>query len=98
MAQPQKISEILAQVIARHGYARQSAAAVEAEVWARIAGRWSGQTRVGELKRGVLEIFAASNVAIMELGFEKSRLLAELAAALPQAKLKDLRFKVEPRK
>jgi len=95
MPAPQRIADVLSELISRRGYAREQSGGVDRAVWSEVAGpQLAAHTRVGELKRGVLEIFAANNMVLSELGFHKARLLAELTPRLPQIKLTGLRFKV----
>ncbi|MGC4006410.1 MAG: DUF721 domain-containing protein [Pirellulales bacterium] len=95
MAAPQKLADVLSRLIAQRGYARVQGVAAEAEAWAAVAGPAIAKlSRVGELKRSVLEIHVSNNILVSELGYQKAKLLDGLREKLPQHKLKDLRFKV----
>jgi predicted nucleic acid-binding Zn ribbon protein len=97
MPAPRKISDLLSEVITRRGYARIESRGIDIAAWTNVVGAELARlTRVGELRRGVLEVIAANNIVVAELGFQKARLLAELARRMPHDKLKDLRFKVGP--
>ena len=93
--QPKPVGEVLAQLIQRKGYAQVRAAGRWNEAWRTAAGeQFAAVTEVGQLRRGVLEITAGNSLVMQELGFEKERILAELKAALPEAGIRQLRFRV----
>jgi hypothetical protein len=53
-------------------------------------------TRLGSLRRGVLEILVANSVLLQELaGFQKQRLLQELRERLDSPQINDLRFRLD---
>jgi predicted nucleic acid-binding Zn ribbon protein len=92
---PEPIGNILAELMARRGFARvQSTAALEA-AWRQAAGELIGRhTRVGPIRRGKLEIIVSHSTLIQELTFQKAALLKTLTALLPDEPIKDLRFRV----
>jgi predicted nucleic acid-binding Zn ribbon protein len=92
---PKGIGDVLAELMARRGYARvQSAAAFDA-AWREAAGPLAAHyTRVGRLQRGTLEVLVANSTLVQELGFQKRTLLKSLARLLPDASIEDLRFRV----
>jgi predicted nucleic acid-binding Zn ribbon protein len=92
---PKPIADILAQLMARRGYAREQSSASYTEAWKRAVGEPMNKfTQAGSLKRGALEITVANSVLMQELGFRKSELLATLEQLLPDQKIRDLRFRV----
>src|SRR4051794_1680969 len=95
MAQPRKIGDVLTQLIARRGYAReQSSAALEA-AWREAAGKpLAGVTKAGNLRRGTLEVFVANNLLAQELGFRKDELIERLGQLAPNEKITTLRFRI----
>ena len=94
---PQPIGDILAQLMARRGFARVQGGAALAGAWRSAAGELVARyTRPGEVKRGKLEITVANSTLVQELQFQKPALLAELARLLPDEKIRDLRFRVGP--
>jgi hypothetical protein len=95
MSQPRKISDVLTQLIARRGYAReQSSAALEA-AWREAAGKsLAGVTKAGNLRRGTLEVFVANNLLAQELGFQTDELVRKLEQLAPQEKITKLRFRI----
>ncbi len=94
---PQHVSEILAQLMARRGYARQQGAAASHEAWNEAAGPLAAKyTRAGTVRRGALEVIVANSTLVQELTFQKPQLLERLAELLPDEGIKDLRFRVGP--
>ena len=92
---PKPIADILAQLMARRGYARQQSAAAYGEAWQRAVGEpMSKFTQAGLLKRGALEIIVANSVLMQELGYRKAELLTRLTQLLPDQNIRDLRFRV----
>jgi len=92
---PETIGNILSELMARRGFARiQSTEALET-AWRQAAGPLAAQyTRVGSIRRGVLEIIVANSTLVQELGYQKQEILAELQQLLPDEAIKCLRFKV----
>jgi len=94
---PQSMSAILAELMARRGFARiQSTASLEA-AWQEAAGEaLGGHTRTGAIRRGKLEVTVANSTVAQELTFRKPALLETLRKALPDETIRDLRFRVGP--
>ncbi len=95
MAHPRQIGDVLAQLIARRGYAReQSSAALQAH-WQEAAGQQlAAVTRVGALRRGTLEVLVSNNLLAQELGFQKDEIIARLQKLSPEANINKLRFRI----
>jgi predicted nucleic acid-binding Zn ribbon protein len=92
---PKPIGNVLAQLVSRRGYAQIRAAGERDEAWQRVAGEeLARMTQVSTLRRGVLEVLVANSLLMQELTFRKESLLAGLQAALPDAGVKQLKFKV----
>jgi len=92
---PQRIGEIVTELMSRRGYANVQAAGAWQTAWKETAGpQLAGATRVGKSRRGVLEIVVANSVLIQELTYRKADLLAGLQAQLPDERITDLRFRV----
>ena len=91
---PQPIGDILAQLMARRGFARvQSAAEIET-AWRQAAGELARFTRVGPVRRGRLEVIVANSTVVQELSFRKPALVGDLARLLPDERIDDVRFRV----
>lgn len=97
MAKPIKLGEILAELILRRGYAREQSQANFTELWRAAAGEMLAKySRVGQVKRGTLEVVVANSALVQELTFRKSELIDKLRQGLPNEKINDLRFRVGP--
>jgi len=91
---PKQIGNVLAQVVQRRGYAQVRAANERDEAWTEAAGEAASATRVGALRRGVLQIQVANSLQMQELTFRKEELITKLQTVLPDAGIKQLRFRV----
>ena len=81
--------------MSRRGYARVQSAAAYDTAWREAAGPLTAQyTRVGQLRRGTLEVVVANSTLVQELGFQKQALLKNLAGLLPAEGIENLRFRV----
>ena len=88
-------SFVLNQLLARKGYLQQKSNNELAVVWDSIVeDRWKAKTKVGNVNRGVLDIFVKSSPLANHLDLKKRKLLQQLQEKLPQNKIKDIRFRV----
>jgi predicted nucleic acid-binding Zn ribbon protein len=92
---PENLGEILSRLFTARGWGRRQGRLHLEKAWAEVAGaEFTAQTRVGALRRGVLEIEVGSAVLLQELNsFHKRRLLEALRRRLPDTPLTDLRFR-----
>lgn len=94
---PQSLSNVLSELIARRGIGRSTAAQSLGDVWCRVVGEgFADWTRAAGIRRGVLEVTVADSTTVQELMFRKGELLSQLGRELPEARIKDLRFRVGP--
>lgn len=91
---PKRIDNVLAQVVQRRGYAQVRAAGERDEAWQSAVGQFASATKVGALRRGTLEIRVENSLLMQELTFRKEELLGKLQTAMPDAGIKQLRFRV----
>lgn len=91
---PKRISNVLAQVMQRKGYAQIKTGSERDEAWAEAAGELASTTRVGALRRGVLQIEVANSLLMQELTFRKEELIKKLQTALPDAGIKQIKFRI----
>jgi predicted nucleic acid-binding Zn ribbon protein len=92
---PEKIGDILAQLMAGRGLARVQSASAADSAWRQAAGEMvSKYSRVGAVRNGRMEVIVAHSALVQELGFQKAALLATLARLLPDEPIRDLRFRV----
>ncbi len=94
MPGPERIADVLSQLMARRGFARVRGAEAYQSAWNEASGPLGARySRVGQLKRGTLEIVVANSTLIQEFTFQKSSFLATLNRLLPDHHIKDLRFR-----
>ena len=92
---PKAIGNILAQLITARGYGRIQATADFSAAWQQAAGETMSKfTRPGRVRRGTLEVTAANSMIIQELTFQKQQILTQLQTAVPDAKIRDIRFRI----
>lgn len=94
-ASPELLGEVLSRLFAVRGWGRRSERVRLEQTWAEVAGATvAAGTRLGALRRGVLEVLVVSPALLQELAhFQKRRLLSELKARLPTP-ITDLRFRI----
>jgi predicted nucleic acid-binding Zn ribbon protein len=92
---PKKIADVVAQLLTKRGYGRHTAGQQLANAWAVAAGeQLASGSRPGRVRRGTLEVTVSNSTLMQEFTFHKQRILAELARAMPEAKISNLRFQV----
>lgn len=92
---PKKVGDILGKVLARYGYTQTTAQMELEHAWREVAGeRVHKRTRVGSLKRGVLEILVDNSTLLQELeGFQRQALLQKMQQTVQHSKIENLRFR-----
>jgi predicted nucleic acid-binding Zn ribbon protein len=95
---PRPLSDILGDLFAAKGYARLHASSELEEAWNAAVGEpGCRQTRVGGVRRGVLNVTVVHSTLLQELSaFQKPALLAALRQTVPGALIHDIRFRVGP--
>ncbi len=89
------ISSIVDRLIVEKGYAAQQSSELLQEQWRVAVGEeLASQSRIGKIQRGILQVYALNTIVLSELEYSKSKALRHLKAALPDFKLKDIRFKI----
>jgi hypothetical protein len=90
------IGSLVNQLMSRRGYA-QAAANDELRqlIAAVIGGPLESAFQVGNLRQGVLQVYAADSVTLQELNFHKRAILKHLEQQLPSNKVIDLRFRIQ---
>ncbi len=92
---PKKSADIVGRLMARKGYAQTESANELETVWNQVVGpKWETKTKVGNISRGVLEVFVASSMVNQQIGFQKKKILTEIQSRLPKNKIKDLHFRI----
>ena len=92
---PQRIGDVLANVMARRGYENQQSSEELEATWLQAAGqKLAGVSRPGSLRRGTLEIVVKNSLALQELTFQQKKILRDLNTAYSPKTIKELRFRV----
>jgi predicted nucleic acid-binding Zn ribbon protein len=95
---PRPLSDILGELFTVRGYGRLSARQELEDAWNKAVGEpHCRQTRVDEVRRGVLNVTVAHSTLLEELSaFRKSLLLKALRSDAPATTIHDIRFRVGP--
>ncbi len=92
------IGSIIKSVLIKRGITDEQTALMTQDEWRKAVGpALAAETRPGNLQRGQLYVYASSNLVLQELHFSKSAILKSLQTALPDFKIRELRFRVESR-
>jgi hypothetical protein len=95
---PRPLSDILGELFTVRGYGRLQARQELEDAWKAAVGELnSSQTRLGEVRRGVLNVTVAHSTLLEELvAFHKPALLQALRFGAPATTIRDIRFRVGP--
>ena len=95
---PELLGEILSRLFTARGWGRRQDRLRLEQAWADAITNCrlrAGCTRVGGLRRGVLEVLVENTVLLQELAhFHKRRLLEQMRGNLAGTIINDLRFRV----
>ena len=91
---PKRPADVIGRMMARQGYAQSKSNDELNDDWEKAVGKYSGKTKVGRIRSGVLEVHVASSAVMNQLSFQKKQLLSAIQQQLPQNKIKDIRFKL----
>ena len=92
-----RIGSLVNQLLSRRGYAQIVASEEMHRVIANSVGtQLSSAIHVGNLKGGVLHVYANDSVTLQELSFRKQAILRELRKEMPDNRVTDLRFRIQP--
>ncbi len=93
--QPKGLKQVMGELITKRGYGKPQTEGRLADAWAAAVGpNFAPRSRAGKLSRGRLEVTVTSSVMMQELDYQKKRLIERLAELIPEAGVKDLRFRV----
>ncbi len=93
--EPKGFKRVMGELITKRGYGKPQSEGRLAEVWGAAVGpNFAPRSRAGKLWRGRLEVTVTSSVMMQELDHQKKRLIERLNELLPEAGVKDLRFRV----
>ena len=89
------ISSVMDRLLVEKGYAAQQSNQILEEQWRIAVGEeLFSQSRVGKVQRGVLTVFSVNTIILSELEYSKSKALRHLKSALPEFKIRDIRFRI----
>jgi Dna[CI] antecedent, DciA len=92
---PPSAKDLVNRLFAARGYGQLQSKEDLQSHWTNAVGvKWEKQTRVGQLRRGVLEVFCSNSILCQELMFQKQKLIRSLRAHPSLNQLKDLKFRV----
>ena len=95
MSAPRSIGSILNQLMARRGYSQvQSAEALQRSLATAVGTPLCDAVRAGDVRRGILQVYAADSTSMQELTFRKRQILRQLQQDHPGAGITDIRMKV----
>jgi predicted nucleic acid-binding Zn ribbon protein len=92
---PELLGEVLSRLFTARGWGRRQGRLHLEKAWADAVGpEHALHSRVGNLRRGVLEVEVDSAILLQELAhYHKRRLLEQLRGKLPGNTLTDIRFR-----
>jgi hypothetical protein len=93
---PRPLSKIMGELFTVRGYGRLHARQELENAWNRAVGEpYCWQTRIGQVRRGVLNVTVAHSTLLEELAaFRKPALLAALRSDAPATTIHDIQFRV----
>ncbi|MEZ5943445.1 MAG: DUF721 domain-containing protein [Planctomycetaceae bacterium] len=94
---PATLSESLSELFARRGYGRVLGNQELVQMWEQVAGpALAKQTRVRNLRNGVLEIAVRSSALLSQLvSFQQDELLSRIQQDFAKFKVRSLKFKLQ---
>jgi hypothetical protein len=95
---PRALCEILGELFTVRGYGRLQASGELEQAWNCAVGEpYCHETRVGELRRGILSVTVAHPTLLEELAaFRKAEILEALRTSAPGMTIEDIRFRIGP--
>lgn len=92
---PKRVRDLINDIITRRGIAAEQSNQELQSAWDAAAGLdIANQTRIGTLRRGVLEIVVDNSSLLQLVSFEQERLLEQINHQLRKAEIKRLQFRV----
>ncbi len=82
--------------MSRRGYAQVAVNdELQAVIVSVVGSEVANSLQVGNLKRGVLQVYASDSVTLQELNFQKRQILKKIQKEMPQSGVTDLRFRIQ---
>ena len=90
------IGSFVNQLMSRRGYAQVLANEVMHGVVASVLDpHLKSAFQLGNLKGGVLQIYASDSVTLQEMNFRKRAIVKKLQQSMPESRITDIRFRVQ---
>ena len=70
-------------------------AELQSAITASVGPELESSIHVGNLRQGVLQVFASDSVTLQELNFRKRAILRQIQKDLPHSNVTDLRFRIQ---
>jgi hypothetical protein len=91
-----QIGSLVNQLMSRRGYAQVMASdAIHQAIASVLDPHLKAAFQVGNLRGGILQVYATDSVSMQELNFRKRAMLKHLQKTLPESKVTDLRFRIQ---
>ncbi|CAN5272672.1 hypothetical protein BH10PLA2_BH10PLA2_04210 [soil metagenome] len=92
---PERLGDVLSHLFVARGWGRRLERLQLETTWADVAGPMiAGATRLGNLRRGVMEVIVGNAALLQELAHFQKRTLLEAFNARTANKVVDLRFRL----
>ena len=89
------IKSVIKRLMSERGYAAEQASQITLEHWRSTVGpELSRHSRPGNVRRGILYVEVSDSIVLQELHFQKTRIIKQLQACLPYAKIKGLQARI----
>lgn len=87
------VSSLLDKLLLEKGYSAEQSRVLLEDAWSEAVGpALASQSKVGQIKRGVIHIYTTSDIARAELDFLKVKALKHLQAKLPEMRITGIRI------
>jgi len=92
---PERIGRIITRIMARRGFQREISQEQLEKSWKEILGQpLASQTRLGTIRRGVLEVFVSHPALKTEISLRQTELLTALNQVLADGKIAKMKIMV----
>lgn len=91
--EPKSARQVISRVMQQKAYAELQVSSELQTAWRNAVGeQLVQQTRIGRIRRGVLDVFVGNSVVLQELSFQKQQILSELQQNSVGEAVRDIRF------
>ncbi len=92
---PKTADNLISQIISRRGIAAEKSNNQLNSLWqSMVSVTIANQTKVGTVRRGILEITVSNSTLLQNLGFGKADYLEQLNQQMQNQTIKDIRFRI----